>query len=110
MGIESERTALSIESIPKSVSEVQMDQTADTLGGENAEPPERLNQQKVNEKNGNLDFLISSLATPHKSDDSQQCITIKSSLRFLARFAMNMRKDLIASFHFSSHHQLDKVS
>lgn len=57
MGIESERTALSIESIPKSLkSEVQMDQTVDTLGGESAEPPERQNQQKINEKNGNLDL------------------------------------------------------
>lgn len=58
MGIESERTALSIESIPKSVSEVQMEQPLDTLSSENPEPPERQSQQKGSEKNGNLDFLI----------------------------------------------------
>lgn len=49
MGIESERTALSIESIPKSVSEAQMEQTTEAGSKESSEPPERV---KVSEKNG----------------------------------------------------------
>lgn len=55
MGIKSERPALSIESIPKSVSEATMEQTTDAVVGENPEPPERQNQPKPSEKNGNLD-------------------------------------------------------
>lgn len=56
MGIESERTALSIESIPKSFSGAQMEQQADVLSTETNEPPEhRNNQQRTNEKNGNYD-------------------------------------------------------
>lgn len=56
MGIESERPALSMESIPKSVSEATMEQTTDAAVGENPEPPERKNLPKPGEKNGNLDI------------------------------------------------------
>lgn len=80
MGIESERAALSIESIPKSVSEVQMDQTADSLASENPEPPERQNQQKVNEKNGNLDFLFSDAPQQHHNIVSELIPRLFSSL------------------------------
>jgi hypothetical protein len=55
MGIENERTALSIESIPKSISEVQMGELpteAAGNSGEIVESPLRQNHQKTVEKNG----------------------------------------------------------
>lgn len=61
MGIENERpaTALSIESIPKSVSEAQMEQTTEAPSSDNVEPPEQRKQRKISEKNGNLDNQLS---------------------------------------------------
>lgn len=59
MGIENERpaTALSIESIPKSVSEVQvMEATTEAPAADSLEPPEERKQRKISEKNGNLDM------------------------------------------------------
>lgn len=49
MGLERERTALSIESMSKSGSEVQMEQTTEIGSKECSEPSER---NKVSEKNG----------------------------------------------------------
>lgn len=64
MGIESERPALSIESIPKSVSEAQMDQTGEQAASDNLKlSPEvngRVIQPKSSEKNGNLDHQMPS--------------------------------------------------
>lgn len=61
MGIENERPAmaLSIESIPKSVSEAQMEQTTEAPSSDNVEPPEQRKQRKISEKNGNLDNQLS---------------------------------------------------
>lgn len=57
MAIESERPALSMESIPKSISGIQMEQsTAEASNSENPEPPERRMLKVRSEKNGNLDF------------------------------------------------------
>ena len=53
MGIENERTsALSVESIPKSISEVHMDQSTEIGNNETTEPLERQNSQRAVEKNG----------------------------------------------------------
>lgn len=64
MGIESERPALSVESIPKSVSEAQMDQTGEQVASDNLKLPTEVNgrviQLKGGEKNGNLDRQTSS--------------------------------------------------
>lgn len=59
MGIESERPALSIESIPQSMSGIQMEQSTETNNSENPEPPERRIQKIRSEKNGNLDCFSS---------------------------------------------------
>lgn len=68
MGIENERTtALSVESIPKSISEAAMEPTAEA---ETAEPLERQTPQKSSEKNGNLD--IQSI----RDRESRQCCAI----------------------------------
>jgi hypothetical protein len=55
MGIENERTALSIESIPKSLnSQVHMELSAIEAGasGESVEPAQRTSPLKLAEKNG----------------------------------------------------------
>lgn len=54
MGIENERiAALSIESIPKSISEVQMELSSEAgVSGESVEPLQRQSLQKAAEKNG----------------------------------------------------------
>jgi hypothetical protein len=55
MAIEREQTALSIESIPKSMSGVQIELAGDATNSENPEPPERRVSLKPTEKNGNLE-------------------------------------------------------
>lgn len=82
MGIESERTALSIESIPKSVSEVQMDQSMEAGNNENPEPPELKNQPKLNEKNGNLDNTFNQV-------DSTMYHNLIRIVLLLTRFPLN---------------------
>jgi hypothetical protein len=54
MGIENERTALSIESIPKSLnSQANMEISTDVgNSGESVEPAQRTTPQKTSEKNG----------------------------------------------------------
>lgn len=54
MGIENERTALSIESIPKSLnSQANMEISIDASNsGESVEPAQRTTPQKASEKNG----------------------------------------------------------
>lgn len=51
MGIESEPSALSMESIPKSMSEVVQMETTEAGSKESSEPPERA-KVSVSEKNG----------------------------------------------------------
>lgn len=68
MGVENERTALSVESIPKSI--VEMEQSTDVAvvsSSENPEPPEQLKPPKVGEKNGNLDIYLHCTREPFGS-------------------------------------------
>lgn len=68
MGIESERPALSIESIPKSIVGVPMEQQAEVGSNESKESPERHSQLRLNEKNGNLDIQFRATTMCHKHD------------------------------------------
>jgi hypothetical protein len=63
MGIEREQTALSIESIPKSIAGAQMEPTAEAANSENLEPPERRVSLKPAEKNGNLGIRSTTRST-----------------------------------------------
>jgi hypothetical protein len=54
MAIEREQTALSLESIPKSMSGVQIELAGEATNSENPEPPQRRVSLKPTDKNGNL--------------------------------------------------------